>query len=105
MYACSSSSFAGLLETFDERVFELELADKAQAVGEAVVEEQHEAVEVEDGIAVGAVERRVEVHLHVAGDRSRFGADYPFRAPGRTPTGASAGERQRRERERESCFG
>ena len=41
---------ARFLEPLDERVFELELADEADARREAVVEQQHEAVEVEDGV-------------------------------------------------------
>ena len=40
--------FAGVLESFDEGVFELELADEAQPRREAVVEQQHETMEVED---------------------------------------------------------
>ncbi len=46
-------------------MLDLELADEAEPVAEAVVEQQHEAVEVEQGIFVlGPVEMKV----HVAGD-------------------------------------
>ena len=38
---------AGFLEPLDERVLQLQLADEADARRERVVEEQHEAVEVE----------------------------------------------------------
>ena len=63
--------FAGFLESFDKRVLDLELADESKAVGETVGEQENEAVEIERRVAVGAVERRVQVHLHVAGDGSR----------------------------------
>ena len=54
---------AGLLESLDEGVLQLELADEADAVGEPVGDEQHEAVEVELGVLVVDV---VEVEVHVA---------------------------------------
>ena len=38
---------ARFFQSLDERVLELELADEANARREAVVEEQHEAMEVE----------------------------------------------------------
>ena len=58
---------ARFLEPLDEGVLELELADEADAVGEAMAEQQDEPVEVEDGRpAVGPV----QVHLHVAGNRA-----------------------------------
>ena len=38
---------AGVFQPLDERVFDLELTDEAQAVREAVAEQQDEAVEVE----------------------------------------------------------
>ena len=67
-YACSSSSSPGFLEALDERVLELELADEADAGREAVVEEQHEAVEVEHA---GLPLELVEVEVHVARQRAR----------------------------------
>ena len=78
---------AGLFQPFDKRVFELELADEPQAVGKAVAEEQHEAMKVERGIAVGAIDGRVQVHLHVAGDRARSAAGrrMPFALPPEPP--------------------
>ena len=68
-----------------------------------MAEEQDEAMEVERGVAVRAVERRVQVHLHVAGDgsRARLVARRPLCADA---DGASAESEQRRERRRESCF-
>ena len=41
---------AGVLEAFDERVLELQLADEPDAVAEAVRDEQHEAMEVEPAV-------------------------------------------------------
>jgi hypothetical protein len=62
---------AALFQALDDRVFELELADEAQPLGEAVAEEQHEAMEVERGR--GPVGRPVQMEVHVAGDRPRRG--------------------------------
>ena len=62
---------ARFFETFDERVFELQLSDEAEAIGEAVIEQQHEPVEVENAvIADGLVE--VEVHVARDGPGARF---------------------------------
>ena len=41
---------AGFFEPLDERVLELELADEADAVAEAVRDQQHEPVEVEAAV-------------------------------------------------------
>ena len=38
---------ARFFEPFDERVLDLQLADEPKTVGEAVGEQQHEAVEIE----------------------------------------------------------
>ena len=61
---------ARFLEAFDQAVLELELADEAQAVAEAVVEQQDEAVEIEQRVLVLGP---VEVKVHVAGDRPGLG--------------------------------
>ncbi len=53
---------AAALEALDERVLQLELADEADAIGEAVRDEQHEAVEVDDAVLELAL-RVVEVHV------------------------------------------
>src|SRR6185503_14033174 len=71
--------FARLLEPLDQRMLELELADEAKTLGEAVVEEEHEAVEIEERVFVLGL---VEVEVHVARDgpglraRSRVVAAY-----------------------------
>ena len=41
---------AGFFEPFDERVLELQLADEADAVAEAMRDQQDEAVEVEAAV-------------------------------------------------------
>ncbi len=58
---------AALLEAFDDRVLELELADEPQPIGKAVREEQHETVEIQN--RRGAIRRLIQVELHVAGQR------------------------------------
>ena len=55
--------FAGLLETFDERVLHLELGDEANPGREAVIQDEHESVEVQDAVARL---RLVEMKVHVA---------------------------------------
>ena len=58
---------ASFLEAFDERVFQFEFADEANARAEAVREQQHEAMEIDDAVLAVAL---VEVHVHVAGERA-----------------------------------
>ena len=59
---------AGLLEPFDERVLELELADESNAVAEAMRDQQHEAMEVEAPVFEFGL---VEMEIHVARDGCR----------------------------------
>ena len=84
---------AGFFEPFDECVLELQLADEADAVAEAVRDEQHEAVEVEAAVFELAL---VEVKVHVAGDRrGAFGRRSGRRrlAAAAARAGAARGER------------
>ena len=52
-------------EPFDERMLQLQLADEADAIAEAVRDEQHETMEVEAPVFELAL---VEVEVHVARD-------------------------------------
>ena len=61
---------AALLQALDDGVLELELADEPQPIGEAVREEQDEAVEIENR-RDRFVRRLVQVELHIAGNRTR----------------------------------
>ena len=79
------------LEPFDERVLELQLADEADAVAEAVRDEQHEAMKVEAPVLELAL---VEVEVHVARDgRGPLGRWWRLRAPGPPPSAAPVSAR------------
>ena len=56
---------AAFFQSFDERVLQLELGDEANPRREAVIDDQHEAVEVEHAILGFAF---VEMKVHVARD-------------------------------------
>jgi hypothetical protein len=55
---------AALLEALDDRVLELELADKPKAIGKAVRKKQDETVEIQDRRA--SIRRPIQVEIHVA---------------------------------------
>ena len=57
---------AFLFAAFDDRVLDFELGDEADAIGEAVGEQQHEPAEVDERVGVGRVH---ELQVHVAGQR------------------------------------
>ena len=59
---------AGLLQTLDEGMLELQLADEPDAVAEPVRDEQHEPVKVEPAVLEL---RLVEMEIHVARDACR----------------------------------
>ena len=62
----------GFFEPFDQRMLELQLADEADAVAEAVRDEQHKPMEIEAPIFELVL---VEMEIHVARDRRRaFGS-------------------------------
>ena len=89
---------ARLLEAFDEGVLELELADEADAVGELVRDQQHEAMEVE--LAVLEL-RLVVLEVHVA--REPGGARTLGLPPSRRQQ--QAGDRQRGQQPRSAGAG
>ena len=57
---------AGFLESLDQRVFQLQLADEPDAIAEAVRQQQHEAVEIETAVLELGL---VEMEVHVARQR------------------------------------
>src|SRR5262245_27093413 len=70
-------------------MLDLQLADEPDAIGEAVVEQQHESMEVEQRIAVRFL---VEMQVHAAGQRTRY----------RRVVSACLAERSRARRQRQN---
>ena len=62
--------FPRFLEPLHHRMFEFEFAYKPQSRIEVVRDEQYEAMEIQHRWPHRIVNRFVEVHLHVAGDRA-----------------------------------
>ena len=59
---------AGFFQAFDKCMLQLELADEPDPRREAVIEEQHEAVKIEDTVVpFGLVEVKIHVALNGAG--------------------------------------
>ena len=75
---------AGFFETLDKRVLQFELADKTDALREAVVEEQHKPVKIHARVEPLVL---VEMEVHVSGHGTRGG---------RTRSGGGRAGRRRR---------
>ncbi len=92
---------AFLFAAFDDRVLDFELRDEADAIGEAVGEEQDEAPEVDERVGVGRVH---ELQVHVARQRGQRSGRAVSRFGGLPASRGRDEARQKRGRGRKGRF-